>query len=344
VHKHAGLIRAGIATSGNEHRLGANEAPPAIISVFMGDMLTRVIDDIAAGKTGKQGAAQAMIQLGVAKLPDVAKDNTDRNRTSPFAFTGAKFEFRAVGSSQSIAFPVMLLNATVAEAIGELTAAIRKELKTTESRDDAVLKVIRDAFKQTTAVRFEGNNYSEEWVREAKKRGLPNFRRTPEALAQIITKPSRELFMNLAILTKEEIDSRYHIRLERYIKDMLIEMHTLAEIANTMVLPAGYEYLGSLASAAAQAKSAGVKPAPQLQAANEAGVIVAGLQKSAAALVRAIDKAESLHHDPEKQARFLTADGAAAMEAVRAASDKLEINIGDGYWPLPRYREMLFPV
>ena len=344
VHKHAGLIRAGIATSGNEHRLGANEAPPAIISVFMGDMLTRVIDDIAAGKTGKQGAAQAMIQLGVAKLPDVAKDNTDRNRTSPFAFTGAKFEFRAVGSSQSIAFPVMLLNATVAEAIGELTDAIRKELKTTESRDDAVLKVIRDAFKQTTAVRFEGNNYSEEWVREAKKRGLPNFRRTPEALAQIITKPSRELFMNLAILTKEEIDSRYHIRLERYIKDMLIEMHTLAEIANTMVLPAGYEYLGSLASAAAQAKSAGVKPAPQLQAANEAGVIVAGLQKNAAALVRAIDKAESLHHDSEKQARFLTADGAAAMEAVRAASDKLEINIGDGYWPLPRYREMLFPV
>ena len=344
VHKHAGLIRAGIATSGNEHRLGANEAPPAIISVFMGDMLTRVIDDIAAGKTGKQGAAQAMIQLGVAKLPDVAKDNTDRNRTSPFAFTGAKFEFRAVGSSQSIAFPVMLLNATVAEAIGELTDAIRKELKTTESRDDAVLKVIRDAFKQTTAVRFEGNNYSGEWVREAKKRGLPNFRRTPEALAQIITKPSRELFMNLAILTKEEIDSRYHIRLERYIKDMLIEMHTLAEIANTMVLPAGYEYLGSLASAAAQAKSAGVKPAPQLQAANEAGVIVTGLQKSAAALVKAIDKAESLHHDPEKQANFLTADGAAAMEAVRAASDKLEINIGDGYWPLPRYREMLFPV
>ena len=344
VHKHAGLIRAGIATSGNEHRLGANEAPPAIISVFMGDMLTRVIDDIAAGKTGKQGAAQAMIQLGVAKLPDVAKDNTDRNRTSPFAFTGAKFEFRAVGSSQSIAFPVMLLNATVAEAIGELTDAIRKELKTTESRDDAVLKVIRDAFKQTTAVRFEGNNYSEEWVKEAKKRGLPNFRRTPEALAQIVTKPSRELFMNLGILTKEEIDSRYHIRLERYIKDMLIEMHTLAEIANTMVLPAGYDYLGSLASAAAQAKSAGVKPAPQLQAANEAGVIVAGLQKSAAALVRAIDKAESLHHDPEKQARFLTTDGAAAMEAVRAASDKLEINIGDGYWPLPRYREMLFPV
>ncbi len=344
VHKHAGLIRAGIATSGNEHRLGANEAPPAIISVFMGDMLTRVIDDIAAGKTGKQGAAQAMIQLGVAKLPDVAKDNTDRNRTSPFAFTGAKFEFRAVGSSQSIAFPVMLLNATVAEAIGELTESIRKELKNTDSRDDAVLKVIRDAFKQTTAIRFEGNNYSEEWVKEAKKRGLPNFRRTPEALEQIITKPSRELFTSLGILTKEEIDSRYSIRLERYIKDMLIEMHTLAEMANTLVLPAGYGYAGSLAKGAAQAKSAGVKPNPQLQAANDAGVMVVALQKSAAALVKAIDKAELMHHDAEKQARFLTADGAAAMEAVRIASDKLEVNIGDGYWPLPRYREMLFPV
>jgi glutamine synthetase len=344
VHKHAGLIRAGIATSGNEHRLGANEAPPAIISVFMGDMLTRVIDDIAAGKTGKQGAAQAMIQLGVAKLPDVAKDNTDRNRTSPFAFTGAKFEFRAVGSSQSIAFPVMLLNATVAEAIGGLTESIRKELKSTESRDDAVLKVIREAFKKTAAVRFEGNNYSEEWVKEAKKRGLPNFRRTPEALAQIVTKPSRELFMNLGILAKEEIDSRYHIRLERYIKDMLIEMHTLAEIANTMVLPAGYGYIGSLTAAAAHAKSAGVKPAPQKLAASEAGVIVTALQKNSAALVKTIEKAESMHHDAEKQARFLTGEGAAAMEAVRTASDKLEINMGDGYWPLPRYREMLFPV
>jgi glutamine synthetase len=344
VHKHAGLIRAGIATSGNEHRLGANEAPPAIISVFMGDMLTRVIEDIAAGKTGKQGAAQAMIQLGVAKLPDVAKDNTDRNRTSPFAFTGAKFEFRAVGSSQSIAFPVMLLNATVAEAIGELTESIRKELKNTESRDDAVLKVIRDAFKQTTAVRFEGNNYSDAWVKEAKKRGLPNFRRTPEALAQIVTKPSRELFMNLGILAKEEIDSRYHIRLERYIKDMLIEMHTMAEMANTMVLPAGYSYAGSLSAAAARAKSAGVKPNPMLRAASEAGALVTKLQSATAALVKAIGKAESMHHDPEKQARFLTADGADAMAAVREASDTLEINCGDGEWPLPRYREMLFPV
>jgi glutamine synthetase len=344
VHKHAGLIRAGIATSGNEHRLGANEAPPAIISVFMGDMLTRVIDDIAAGKTGKQGAAQAMIQLGVAKLPEVAKDNTDRNRTSPFAFTGAKFEFRAVGSSQSIAFPVMLLNATVAEAISELTEEVRKELKGTDSRDDAVLKVVRNAFKQTTPVRFEGNNYSAEWVVEAKKRGLPNYRRSPEALAQIVSKTSRELFTRLGILSSEEVDSRYHIRLERYIKDMLIEMHTLAEIVDTMVLPAAYSYLGTLADAAAKAKSAGIKTSPQAVAANETGKIVTELQKQAAALRSAIAKAEGLHDSPEKQAKFLTADGADAMAAVRAASDTLELRMADALWPLPRYREMLFPV
>ena len=310
VHKHAGLIRAGIATSGNEHRLGANEAPPAIISVFMGDMLTRVIDDIAAGKTGSQSAAQAMIQLGVAKLPEVAKDNTDRNRTSPFAFTGAKFEFRAVGSSQSIAFPVMLLNATVAEAVVELTEALRKELKTTPNRDDAVLKVVREAFKLTKAVRFEGNGYSDEWVKEAKKRGLPNLRRSPEALAQIVSPASRKLFTSLGILTEEEVDSRYHIRLERYVKDMVIELNTLAEMADTLVLPAAHGYLAMLVKSAADAKAAGVKVVPQVEAANAVGKLVADLQKASANLHAVIEKADRMHDALEKQAQYLTSTGA----------------------------------
>src|SRR5437870_5092199 len=166
VHDHAGLLRAGIATSGNEHRLGANEAPPAIISVFMGDMLTRMIEEIADGKASGT-AEQQMIKLGVSKLPEIRRDTTDRNRTSPFAFTGAKFEFRAVGSSQSIAFPVALLNAAVAEALGELTEELRAELKKTPKTDDAVLKVVRRAFKETAPVRFEGNNYSDAWVKDA---------------------------------------------------------------------------------------------------------------------------------------------------------------------------------
>src|SRR3954454_8649857 len=178
VHKYSGLLRAGIATSGNEHRLGANEAPPAIISVFMGGSLTHVIETIAEGKVTNSGD-QEMIKLGVARLPEIERDNTDRNRTSPFAFTGNKFEFRAVGSSQSIAFPIVLLNGAVAETIGDITTELKAELKKTKKVDDAVFKIVRRIFKETSAIRFEGNNYSEEWVKEAAKRGLPNLRRTP---------------------------------------------------------------------------------------------------------------------------------------------------------------------
>ncbi|MGH7678601.1 MAG: glutamine synthetase III, partial [Gemmatimonadaceae bacterium] len=225
VHKHAGMLRAGIGTSGNEHRLGANAAPPAIISVFMGDMLTGMIEAIISEK-GSVSAEEEMMKLGVARLPEIKRDTTDRNRTSPFAFTGNKFEFRAVGSSQSIAFPVALVNAAVAEAIGELTAELREELKKTSKTDDAVFNVVRRAFKATTPVRFEGNNYSEAWVKEAAKRGLLNLRRTPEALAQLVTKTTRKCLVGLGILTEEELDSRFHVRLERYIKDLLIELHT----------------------------------------------------------------------------------------------------------------------
>jgi glutamine synthetase len=212
VHKHAGLLRAGIGTSGNEHRLGANEAPPAIISVFMGAMLTRLIENIVAGKEAGKGAEQQLIKLGVAKLPEIEKDNTDRNRTSPFAFTGNKFEFRAVGSSQSIAFPVTLLNAVVAEAIGEITEQLRETLKRTKNVNDAVLKVVKESFKETSAVRFEGNNYSQEWVDEAAKRGLLNLRRTPEALAQLTTKGSRTLMTKLH---QGHADRDPHVRPDR---------------------------------------------------------------------------------------------------------------------------------
>jgi len=311
--------------------------------VFMGQMLTRVIEDIAASKTSPN-AEQAMIKLGVARLPEIEKDNTDRNRTSPFAFTGNKFEFRAVGSSQSIAFPIVLLNAAVAESIAEITTALRAELKKTKKVDDAVLKVVRPIFKETTPVRFEGNNYSEEWVKEAAKRGLPNYRRTPESLAQMVTKQSRKLLTSLNILSDEELDSRYHVRLERYIKDMLIELHTLREIVDTMVLPAAFDYAGGLAESAAQAKSAGIKLIPQITAANELGALITDLQKHRTTLGKVIDKAEGMHHDLVKQAELLTAAGADAMAEVRKCCDAIELAVSDDCWPLPKYREMLFPV
>src|SRR6185436_2523221 len=157
-------------------------------------------------------AEEAMMKLGVARLPEIKRDTTDRNRTSPFAFTGNKFEFRAVGSSQSIAFPIVLLNAAVAEAVGEVTELLREELKKTPKKDDAVFKVVKKVFKETSAVRFEGNNYSDAWVKEAAKRGLLNLRRTPEALAQLVTKQAKKCLVGLNILTEPELDSRYHVR------------------------------------------------------------------------------------------------------------------------------------
>ena len=343
VHKHAGLLRAGIASSGNEHRLGANEAPPAIISVFMGSMLTQVIESIAAGKASTN-AVQAMIKLGVARLPEIEKDNTDRNRTSPFAFTGNKFEFRAVGSSASIAFPIVLLNAAVAEALDELTEQIRSSMKRGKSVDDVVLGVVQQAFKETANIRFEGNNYSEEWVKEASKRGLLNLRRSPEALEQLTTRQSRALLNKLGIFNKAELESRYHVRLERYVKDMLIEMHTLKEIIDTLVLPAAFSYAGRLSSSAAHAKAAGVKTIPQVVAANEIGLMIESLRAGRDTLESVIGKAEALHEDLPKQAKLLTSAGADAMAEVRGGSDALELKIADDLWPMPKYREMLFPV
>ena len=343
VHKHAGMLRAGIGTSGNEHRLGANEAPPAIISVFMGDMLTDMIEAIIHEKGGVS-AEEEMMKLGVARIPEIKRDSTDRNRTSPFAFTGAKFEFRAVGSSQSIAFPVALLNAAVAEAIAEITEDLRAELKKTPKVDDAVLKVVRKAFKETSAVRFEGNNYSAEWAKEAAKRGLLNLKRAPEALAQLVTKPAKKCLVGLGILSEAELESRYHVRLERYIKDMLIELNTLREMVDTLVLPAAFSYSGSLLESISQAKAARIAAVPQVDAVTTVHKLIKELQKQRAVLDKAITKAESMHESLEECAAYLTGPAADAMAKVRSACDALEVAIDDECWPLPKYREILFPV
>ena len=184
-----------------------------------------------------------------------------------------------MGSSASIAFPIVLLNAAVAEALGEITEQIRASIKRGKSVDDVVLAVVREAFKESAAIRFEGNNYSEEWVKEAKKRGLLNLRRSPEALDQLLTRQSRAL-LTLGIFTKAELESRYHVRLERYVKDMLIEMHTLKEMVDTLVLPAAFSYSGSLSTSASHAVSAGIKNVPQVEAANEIGGMIATLRAS----------------------------------------------------------------
>ncbi len=227
VHKHAGLLRAGIASSGNDHRLGANEAPPAIISVFLGDLLNRILNEIEKGAASEASPEAALLRLGVSKLPEVMKDNTDRNRTSPFAFTGNKFEFRAVGASASTAFPVTLLNAAVADGFEYVTTEIEKRVKAGKKVDAAALEVIKELARDTKAIRFEGNGYSDEWVKDAEKRGLPNLRKTPEALHAMVGAEAKSMLTRLGVFSDAELQSRFHVRIERYIKNLLIEVDTL---------------------------------------------------------------------------------------------------------------------
>ncbi len=342
VHKHAGLLRAGIASSGNDHRLGANEAPPAIISVFLGDLLHRILEEIENRSGSEANPEAAVIKLGVSKLPEVMRDNTDRNRTSPFAFTGNKFEFRAVGASASTAFPVTLLNAAVADGFAEITAALKAKLKGSKSPSAAAFEVIREAITETKAIRFEGNNYSEDWVKEAAKRGLPNLKKTPEALSQMVQPSSLELLSRLGIFTQEETKARFHVRLERFIKNMQIEVDTMGMMVDTQVLPAATSFYGELVMSASAAKSIGVTP-PHSKLIQDLGAFITSLQEKRAALKKVALKSEKLTTEEEK-ANLLAGEASVAMQELRGVCDELESLISDDVWPLPKYREMLFLV
>ncbi len=340
VHRHAGLLRASIASSGNDHRLGANEAPPAIISVFMGDLLNQILNEIETGKESGVNAETAMIQLGINKLPSVMKDNTDRNRTSPFAFTGNKFEFRAVGASASTAFPITILNAVVADGFSELTQAIKNKAKTNQSAESSILEVIREAVLESRSIRFEGNNYSAEWVKEAEKRKLPHLKKTPEALAQLTTSESKALFSRLGIFTEAELQSRFHVRLERYIKNLWIEVDTLKSIVDSQILPSVYAYHGQLAQGAVASRELGAK-APQTDTLDRLSRLTENLQTARIQLdgtMGLVERAES----EEKKAQIFADQVAPAMLEIRKICDELESVVGDTYWPLPKYREMLF--
>lgn len=343
VYKHSSLLRAAIAGSGNDHRLGANEAPPAIISAFLGGALTKVLDAIEAGDLKGATTESQVINLGISKLPEIAKDNTDRNRTSPFAFTGNKFEFRAVASSASPATPMATLNAAVGEALAEIAERLEAKLKGSDDFDKAVIEVVKEYVVETKAIRFEGNNYAEEWVVEAEKRGLPNLRKTPEALIQLKTKQAQDLFTKANVHTEEELESRYHLEIERYIKDLEIEIACLKELATTMVLPAAFKHQANVAGSVSALSAVGADKklvSAQLTDVEGFAQLIGDLKASLSALDAAVEKAES--EDLDKKASALAYSVSDAMAAVREACDKLELVIDDGLWPLPKYREMLF--
>ena len=243
VNTHADLLRASVASAGNDHRLGANEAPPAIISIFLGEQLTQILDNIEKGKITK-ATDEAIIDLGISKLPDLSKDSTDRNRTSPFAFTGNKFEFRAVGSSQSISFPATVLNTIVAESIDILAKKIKVK---GGNVNQAALDVVKEEVKANKAILFMGDNYTKEWEAEAAKRGLPNKKTSCEALKDIKTDKALKLFEKYKVLSSLELKSRYHVRLEKYIKEVDIEAVTLSNMVQNQIIPAAINYQKKIA-------------------------------------------------------------------------------------------------
>ncbi|KAL2916198.1 hypothetical protein HK105_204289 [Polyrhizophydium stewartii] len=352
LYKHGGLLRASIASSSNEHRLGANEAPPGIVSAFLGDHLTEVLDSIEEGRplknfvpphlqTVKVGGT--VLDLKVATLPQIARDLTDRNRTSPFAFTGNKFEFRAVGSKQSPSFPIVLINTTVAASINALTEALAKKAagKAAPSNED-VIAVIRDYVKATKNIRFEGNNYSQEWVEEAARRGLPNIKSCPVAFKKLLEPAHMNVLVSQGIMTEAEVKSRYHILVEKYVKDLIIEANTLKGMIFNGVVPAVFQYRKDLADSLLSQKSLGYDIAglPEKATLDKLTKLAVELQAHGDELVELIDTINAA--DEETQAELSSTKLLAVMESVRHTADALEQITADKYWPFPKYNELLF--
>ena len=338
VHLHADLLRAVVASSGNDHRLGANEAPPAIISVFLGEQLTDVFEQIEKGKA-TSSKASGTLTVGVDTLPTLPKHAGDRNRTSPFAFTGNKFEFRAVGSSQSIAGPLVALNAIVAESLDFIATELEKVTDSDTSKlAGAVEKLLQKIVSEHKAVLFNGNGYAQEWQDEAKKRGLPNLKTTPEALDVLVAPKNIALFEKYGVLSEREMRSRYEIYMDRYCKDINTEANSGLQIAKTMILPAGYRYQGELVNTASKLKNLG--QSVHMGTLEKLTILVGDLERKIEALEKVLG-----HHgaaDLRAEVKHFRDEAVPAMVALREVADQIESILPDDLWPLPTYREMLF--
>jgi glutamine synthetase len=340
VFLHADILRASIASSGNDHRLGANEAPPAIISVFLGEQLSEILENIEQGAASR-ATDQAIIDLRISSLPVLSRDNTDRNRTSPFAFTGNKFEFRAVGSSQSISFPATVLNLIVAESLDELSDRIEGRGGDVKQ---AAIDVLREEIKNIRPVLFMGDNYSTEWEEEAVRRGLPNKKTTPEAIKDLITDKSISLFEKYGVLSAVELRSRYTIRLERYTKEIDIEAMCLYNIASSQILPAAIEYQGMVAASIDETiEVLGNKfdMEPQKEHLKTVATLINDIQKSLSELLARRTDAMEIE-DEQEQADYYCSKVKKLMESTREKIDQLEVMIDDELWQIPKLWEILF--
>jgi len=343
VDTHAGLLRASIAHAGNDHRLGANEAPPAILSIYLGDELTGVVEALIAGSTHSGGAGGQSMRLGVTALPPLPRDATDRNRTSPFAFTGNKFEFRAVGSSQSIARPNVFTNTIVADALAQLADAIEAKTGAGTSLPQAVQQVVRDSLTKHHRVVFNGNGYADAWQAEAEKRGLPNLRTAVDAIGCYGSPESIALFERHAVLSRKEVESRVHVMFEAYSKALTIETQSCLGLASTSLLPAALRYQERVGKSIAAAVAAGAEQVEPQRALLKRITDLIGRALSAVDELQAAAEEVDRGVGSAEEHAFLCRDRLVpAMGAVREACDALEAVVDDELWPLPKYRELLF--
>ena len=339
VNKHADLLRESAADPGNDHRLGANEAPPAIISIFLGEQLEDVVEQLISTGEATHSLKGGKLETGVSTLPDLFKDATDRNRTSPFAFTGNKFEFRMVGSRDSIANPNIVLNTIVAEAFADACDILEKA----DDFDLAVHDLIKEYLTENQRIIFNGSGYSDEWVAEAERRGLPNIKSMVEAIPAITTDKAVELFERFSVFTKAELESRAEIQYEAYAKAINIEARTMIDMASKQFLPAFIKYTKTLADTVNAVKAAGVDASVQTETLKEVSALMAETKAALDNLVKTTADAAA-KEEGEVQATYYHTEVVPAMDALRAPVDKLEMIVDKEAWPMPSYGDLIFEV
>ena len=339
VNKHADLLRESAADPGNDHRLGANEAPPAIISIFLGEQLEDVVEQLISTGEATHSLKGGKLETGVSTLPDLFKDATDRNRTSPFAFTGNKFEFRMVGSRDSIANPNIVLNTIVAEAFADACDILEKA----DDFDLAVHDLIKEYLTENQRIIFNGNGYSDAWVAEAERRGLPNIKSMVEAIPAITTDKAVELFERFSVFTKAELESRAEIQYEAYAKAINIEARTMIDMASKQFLPAFIKYTKTLADTVNAVKAAGVDASVQTETLKEVSALMAETKAALDNLVKTTADAAA-KEEGEVQATYYHTEVVPAMDALRAPVDKLEMIVDKEAWPMPSYGDLIFEV
>lgn len=347
VHDYAELIRASIASAGNDHRLGANEAPPAIISIFIGKYLTDVLNQIEKRVGGNfDETDEAMLKLDIHKsIPELMLDNTDRNRTSPFAFTGNKFEFRAVGSSANCAGPMTVLNTVMAETLKKFKSEVDALIEKGEKKEVAIMQTIQKYIVESKKVLFEGDGYSDEWEKEAAKRGLPNVKSTPLSLDAYSADKAKKLFEDNHIYNHLELEARHEIMLEAYIKKVQIEARVMGDLATTLIIPAAIKYQNMILENVKGLKEAGLPAAAyesQKSALEKLSEHINTISKNVAEMVEARKKANEISDSRSKSIAYCDEVKGKYFDIIRYHADKLELMIDDSFWPLPKYREMLF--